>query len=293
MAEHDERDSVASRDAFEKVCLPSLLLSSSCEYNRGSLATRGERTRDFRRASSRLAARDGWTCTCITLGGVYNAWFRFGERAWNIDLHSPSPPPPVPPCVPTHLFISRSERRRNSRELSLSASTRRVLFSLYSRPLYRWLSLLRYPFPDYHRNTDQAKTSTRFDRSFRASYVNCRRMFARTVSFWRNEWMNNARNEREYDEENIFQFMEKIILLFTTLPFPLQFFNFYLNLSFEFLSKSITYNFWIFTYNVQIKRETRILAGHWQGRGTMRARVFVSQGHERNGRVRVLWQGIK
>lgn len=44
---------------------------------------------------------------------------------------------------------------------------------------------------------------------------------------------DNARNEREYDEENIFQFMEKIILLFTTLPFPLQFFklsNFYLNL---------------------------------------------------------------
>lgn len=230
MAEHDERDSVASRDAFEKVCLPSLLLSSSCEYNRGSLATRGERTRDFRRASSRLAARDGWTCTCITLGGVYNAWFRFGERAWNIDLHSPSPPPPVPPCVPTHLFISRSERRRNSRELSLSASTRRVLFSLYSRPLYRWLSLLRYPFPDYHRNTDQAKTSTRFDRSFRASYVNCRRMFARTVSFWRNEWMI-TRETNENTTKRIFSNLWK--KLSSSLPFPLQFFklsNFYLNL---------------------------------------------------------------
>lgn len=182
MAENTmKRDSVASRDAFENMCRRYFF------HRRASIiadiSRHEERTRQFVVPLPVRPLETNVNLYVYQHDGVYNAWFRFGERAWNIGLHSPSPPP-VPPCVPTHLFISRSERRRNSKELSLSASGKRVLFSLYTRPLYRWLSLLRYPFPGY-RNAEPAKKrplASRLIVSFRVVRINCARIVCEEFS---------------------------------------------------------------------------------------------------------------
>lgn len=68
MAEHDERDSVASRDAFEKMCRRYFFHRRANII--ADLSRREKRTRKVRRASSRLAARDKRELVRVLHGGV-------------------------------------------------------------------------------------------------------------------------------------------------------------------------------------------------------------------------------
>lgn len=67
MAEHDERDSVASRDAFEKMCRRFFHRRANIIAD---LSRHEKRTRKVRRASSRLAARDKRELVRVLHGGV-------------------------------------------------------------------------------------------------------------------------------------------------------------------------------------------------------------------------------
>lgn len=68
MAEHDERDSVASRDAFEKMCRRYFFHRRANII--ADLSRHEKRTRKVRRASSRLAARDKRELVRVLHGGV-------------------------------------------------------------------------------------------------------------------------------------------------------------------------------------------------------------------------------
>lgn len=68
MAEHDERDSVASRDAFEKMCRRYFFHRRANII--ADLSRHEKRTRKVRRVSSRLAARDKRELVRVLHGGV-------------------------------------------------------------------------------------------------------------------------------------------------------------------------------------------------------------------------------